>query len=80
MVLKAVVREAESHPPASKDKGVEMGVLRARARMDLESLVAHHREASEAQHSEALSGGSAPKDGGTRGLARPHGKVLVQGL
>jgi hypothetical protein len=73
MVLKAVVREAEFHPPANGDKGVEVGVPGARARMDLESLVARHREASEARRREVLSGGPAPKDGGTRGLARPHG-------
>jgi hypothetical protein len=69
MVLKVVVREAESHPPANGDQGVEVGVPGVRARMDPESLVARHREASEAQRREALSGGPASKDEGTRGLA-----------
>jgi hypothetical protein len=63
MVLKAAVREAESHPPASGDQVVEMGVPGAGARAELESSVGRRRGPSEVRCSEAMSGGSTVVDG-----------------
>jgi hypothetical protein len=61
MVLKAAAREAESHPPASGDQGVEVGVPGAGAGAEPES--------SEARRREALSGGPTPEDRRHSGLA-----------
>jgi hypothetical protein len=43
MVLKAATKEVESHPPASEDQDIGVGVLEAGARAEPESSGAHRR-------------------------------------